>query len=280
MRLEPEDIEACEFRIRRRGFDPTEVRSFLASVAAQLRSSSTETRHPGDVPHELLDRAKYLAAAVIDEAERRATQTEAEAKARATRMEAEASARAAQIEAEARARAAGIEARADARSSDASGELLPWAELRDQIAAVLATAEQQAASRVLEAEVEAEGVLADAAVHAQRMRLEASTNAARLMDEGRADLAYVRALKEATQREAAETIERAERAALDRWNATDAQIRAFSGMVMGDALARVKALSAELSDAHELLVEIDRVIEEPPRFDPVDPIDLREPHPD
>jgi hypothetical protein len=133
---------------------------------------------------------------------------------------------------------------------------VPTETLSHQMEAILGTARQEAESRVLEAQIQAEEILADATVAGQRTTLEAFARASQIVDEARADLAYARALRESSQRESDQIIERAERAVLDRWMAADQHIRAFAEMTLGDSLARMKAISAELSGAQDLLNRI------------------------
>ncbi|MGN6693949.1 MAG: hypothetical protein ACTHN0_07205 [Aquihabitans sp.] len=133
---------------------------------------------------------------------------------------------------------------------------MSWGALSQQIEAILSTARREAESRVLEAQIQAEEILADANVAGQWVSLEASAHASRMVDEARADLAYARALRDSSQRQADEVIERSERAALDRWVAADEHLRAFAEATLGDSLSRVKAICAELSGAQDLLHQI------------------------
>ena len=147
MDVTPQLLRDAEFREQRKGYDPAEVREFLARMAdavgrlqdevasAQERANRAERRlldasPEGEELSRTLVLAQRTADAVLDDARQRAAEIQTEAEAKAATVTAEADARAAATTAAADERAATVVAEAEGRVAT---ELVPLLDQRDAL---------------------------------------------------------------------------------------------------------------------------------------------------
>ncbi|MDQ4145105.1 MAG: DivIVA domain-containing protein [Actinomycetota bacterium] len=217
--MEPQEIELAEFPLARRGYDPDQVRSFLANVASEYRQAlsaaaaadSKSKATPGEeISHRvasIVDSAEQAAADILSsarfEAEQLRTAAREEAAStnnaalrhlqEAVRIREQAEKHAEEIQAAGRAEAERIESEAQQMAS------LLLADARDHAASIEREARLRAVALERSASANAASVLAEARTRYERLQAAERESLARL------------ATVESLVREARESVEAGQR---------------------------------------------------------------------
>lgn len=235
MALNPDQIENKQFVVGLRGFDKDEVQSFLELVANDYRKA--------------LDRANERGHAQAEGAT-----TGAAGEARAKRIIDDAEVQAKRILADAEARAKATAAATPAAATTTSPAEDPFARMGEQVAALMRSAEEQAAVVRAKAGEEAGEIKRDAAAQANLAMVEADKYAADLKSSAESSSEARRAEADADRTEAKRSLTQAQQEALTL--VADATNRAQRMLEATERKAREQAervLSTARQDHQELV---------------------------